>query len=138
MKFLIDECLTPDLVAIANNAGYEAHHVTRIGKQSEKDWELVSYAIENDFAMVTRNSKDFRGEDGKPGFLTREELHPGLICPNAYPMDRERMALLFAHALEFLRGDNITDLINQVLEVDHGEDEVTLRLYEAPPSSRHS
>ena len=32
MRFLIDECLTTDLIAIANQAGHEAQHVARIGK----------------------------------------------------------------------------------------------------------
>lgn len=32
MRFLIDECLSVDLVTIAAQAGYEAYHVARVGK----------------------------------------------------------------------------------------------------------
>jgi predicted nuclease of predicted toxin-antitoxin system len=32
MKFLIDECLSIDLISIASLAGYEAQHVAHVGK----------------------------------------------------------------------------------------------------------
>ena len=44
MRFLIDECLTVDLVSVANRAGHEAHHVTRVGKAGWKDWNVARYA----------------------------------------------------------------------------------------------
>jgi predicted nuclease of predicted toxin-antitoxin system len=133
MRFLIDECLSIELVHIANQAGFEAHHVSRVGRRSEKDWKLVAFVIENDFVMVTRNSKDFRGDGTTPGFLTKEEVHPGLVSLNAERMNRKVMADLFAEALQFLTDAAVSDLVNQVLEVDCdrlGQFEV--RLYESP------
>jgi predicted nuclease of predicted toxin-antitoxin system len=32
MRFLIDECLSIDLVSVAHQAGHEAQHVARVGK----------------------------------------------------------------------------------------------------------
>jgi predicted nuclease of predicted toxin-antitoxin system len=32
MRFLIDECLSLDLVALASHAGHQAQHVARVGK----------------------------------------------------------------------------------------------------------
>ena len=41
MRFLIDECLTIDLVSIAGRAGYEARHVAHVGKAGWKDWNVA-------------------------------------------------------------------------------------------------
>jgi hypothetical protein len=47
-----------------------------------KDWELVGYAVENDFTLVTSNLQDFRGAGGaKPGgHYAEQPIHAGLIC----------------------------------------------------------
>ena len=37
MRILIDECLSTDLIPVANAAGHEAQHVARIGKAGWKD-----------------------------------------------------------------------------------------------------
>jgi predicted nuclease of predicted toxin-antitoxin system len=37
MRFLIDECLSIDLVKVANEAGHEAQHVARLGKAGWQD-----------------------------------------------------------------------------------------------------
>ena len=43
LKFLIDECLSPDSVAVAVGAGFsESSHVTWLGKSGWKDWEFWS------------------------------------------------------------------------------------------------
>jgi len=134
MKFLIDECLSTDLASIAHATGYSAEHVARTGLASTKDWDLVPYLIENDLVMVTRNSKDFRGRSGKPGYLTSQSLHPGLICLNATNMDGSLMEALFKAALDYLEVNGIQDLMNQVLELDFDEKNEVLNfnLYEAP------
>ena len=53
MKLLIDECLSPDLAALAWDAGWHCAHVARIGLRSAQDWQLVQYAIDNDWVIVT-------------------------------------------------------------------------------------
>ena len=43
-KFLIDECLSPDLAALARDRGFaESSHVTWLGKAGWKDWELKRF-----------------------------------------------------------------------------------------------
>ncbi|HEY4212377.1 MAG TPA: DUF5615 family PIN-like protein [Steroidobacteraceae bacterium] len=32
MRFLVDECLSLDLVTVATEGGFEAHHVAHVGK----------------------------------------------------------------------------------------------------------
>ena len=62
MKFLIDECLSLDLVEVARERGFvESSHVVWMGKAGWKDWELKPFILEGDWTLVTRNSVDFRG-----------------------------------------------------------------------------
>ena len=63
MRFLIDECLSVDLVAVAGECGHEAQHVARVGRAGWKDWNVVRYASEGDFILVTNNASDFRLDD---------------------------------------------------------------------------
>jgi predicted nuclease of predicted toxin-antitoxin system len=37
VRFLIDECLTVDLVTVAREAGHEAQHVAQVGRAGWKD-----------------------------------------------------------------------------------------------------
>ncbi|OYW52552.1 MAG: hypothetical protein B7Z29_19205, partial [Hyphomicrobium sp. 12-62-95] len=68
MKFLIDECLSPELARLAHKRGYgESSHVTWLGRTGAKDWELVRFIAELDWTLVTRNSFDFRGSAARPG-----------------------------------------------------------------------
>lgn len=134
MKFLIDECLKPDLVSLAHDVGFMAISVRDLGKCGSKDWKIVPYVIDNDYILVTHNSRDFRDSNGKPGYLTKESLHPGLICLNSAnsAMTPDLQAALFGAALEFLSNNGIQDLMNQVIEVDCLGDNVDIRHYEAP------
>ncbi len=136
MRFLIDECLKPDLALLAHRVQFEAISVRDLGMCGAKDWDIAAYVIENDFVLVTHNSKDFRHTNGSPGYLTQEQLHPGLICLNTdgRPMTPGVQMDLFETALQFLLENSITDLMNQVVEIDYVGDEVNIRHYEAPTS----
>ena len=73
MRFLIDECLSVQLVAVAGAAGHEAHHVAHVGKAGWKDWNVVHYAREQDLVLVTNNAADFRK------LYAAQPLHAGLV-----------------------------------------------------------
>ena len=123
MRFLIDECLSVDLVSVAERAGYEAHHVARIGKAGWKDWNVVRYAGDGDFVLVTNNASDFlKRYAGQP-------IHTGLviIIPNVNRTVQQQLFQVFIEELATLG-----DLVNRVLEVDLDGDEVTLALYDLP------
>jgi Domain of unknown function (DUF5615) len=60
VRFLIDECLSIDLVTIAGGSGHEAQHVAHVGRADWKDWNVVRYARDGDFVLVTNNASDFR------------------------------------------------------------------------------
>lgn len=116
MRFLIDECLSVELVTVAGEAGHEAHHVAHVGRAGWKDWNVLHYARERDFVLVTNNAADFRK------LYATEPLHAGLVIliPN---VDGEMQKRLFQGALEQLA--IYGEPINQVLEVDIEGDEAT-------------
>jgi len=123
MRFLIDECLTIDLVSVAHQAGHEAHHAAHVGKAGWKDWNVARHAAAGDFVVVTNNASDFRQ------LYAAQPLHAGLviIIPS---VDRVRQQQLFRGALDELA--QIGEPINRVLEVNIESDEATFRLYEFP------
>jgi predicted nuclease of predicted toxin-antitoxin system len=123
MKFLIDECLTIDLVTAAFESGHPAEHIVRIGKAGLKDWNVVNYARQGDFCLVTNNAEDFRK------LYAAEPLHPGLIIliPN---VNRERQLALFHEVLALLA--TMDEPINQMIEADFDGDEAVFRLSDWP------
>jgi predicted nuclease of predicted toxin-antitoxin system len=123
MRFLIDECLTIDLVSIANQAGHEAQHVAHVGKAGWKDWNVARFASDGDFVLVTNNAIDFRR------LYARQPLHSGLIIiiPNVSRVEQRR---LFRGALDELA--TAGEPINRVLEVDVDGEDVTFDFYDLP------
>jgi predicted nuclease of predicted toxin-antitoxin system len=126
MRFLIDECITTTLVSVASEAGHETLHVAHVGRAGWKDWNVLRYAAEGDFILVTNNASDFRR------LYATEPIHAGLviIIPNVGRAEQRR---LFRGALDELIRHG--DLVNQVFEVDVEGDEVTFTIYEMPPGS---
>jgi len=125
MRFLIDECLSPSLVSVARQAGYDAQHVAHVGKGGWMDWNVAEYASEGDFVLVTNNASDFRRL-----YATRP-VHVGLviIVPNVNRTDQQR---LFLGALAALA--TFGEPINRVLEVDIDGEDMTFTLYDFPPA----
>ena len=67
-KFLIDNCLTPELAKLARDRGHEdATHLEWRHRSNWKDWNVTNMAIDGDWTLVTRNSVDFRGPADAPG-----------------------------------------------------------------------
>jgi hypothetical protein len=140
MKFLIDECLSPELSVLARDRGYpESSHIVWIGKAGAKDWQLLSIILAGDWTFVTRNSYDFRGPrhaPGSKGQYRRTDLHAGLVCLNSPAgMGIDVQVELFEIALEEL--GNKGDLVNKVLEVtleNDSDTEIIIRRYPLPPA----
>lgn len=90
---LVDECLSTALVAVAKARGVDAVHAAHLGKGGWQDWNLVSFALDNDYVMATNNRRHFLREYLKRAF------HNGLIIivPN---VDREAQIGLFGRALD--------------------------------------
>ena len=138
MRFLVDECLSPELVRLARERGYgESTHVVWRKLSGKKDWELKPVILDGDWTFVTRNSVDFRGPLSKPGSRGQYAdvaLHAGLICLNGPDgMDVDVQLELFGQALEELMIDG--DMVNQVLEITLEDDNGELHIlrYKLPP-----
>jgi predicted nuclease of predicted toxin-antitoxin system len=123
VRFLIDECLSVDLVSVAGQAGHDAQHLAHIGRAGWKDWNVVRHARDGDFVLVTNNASDFRR------LYAVQPLHAGLII--LIPVvDRALQRRLFRAALDELAV--IGEPVNRVLEVDLDGEDVTLTLYDLP------
>ena len=111
MKFLIDECLSPSLAAIARKQGYPlSTHVTWLGLRAREDWALVRRAVADGYVLVTNDRTDFTT------LVEREPHHPGLVCITVAHglMSLDVQTRLFEHALARLEGQ---DIGGRVLEI---------------------
>ncbi|HEX6039565.1 DUF5615 family PIN-like protein [Longimicrobium sp.] len=124
IQFLVDECLSPGLLDVAREHGFNAYHVTQRGWGSDSDPQLLGRILAEDLTFVTNNWKDFRP------MISRTDVHPGVVAilPN---VRRERQMALFAAALAEICGAAL-DMVNTVLEVGA---EGTVTRYALPPGS---
>jgi hypothetical protein len=139
MKFLIDQCLSPELADLARRRGFiESTHVSQRKRAATSDLQLMSYILAGDWTFVTRNARDFRGSPIKPGrkgHYRAAELHAGLICingPNGMDLDIQLEA--FAAVLDSLEVAE-PDLTNQVFEAtieSETASDIILRRYDLP------
>jgi predicted nuclease of predicted toxin-antitoxin system len=122
MTFLIDECLHPSLVHVAELRGQQAFFVAHLGMQGWPDKDVVERALERDFVLVTNNAVDFRR------LYERVALHAGLIIvvPQVSP---EKQRLLFGAVLDEV-GDRW--LVNTVIEVMLEDQHITIAEYAWP------
>jgi Domain of unknown function (DUF5615) len=137
MPFLIDECLSEELVHRARERGHhDATHIRWIGKRGWQDWHLIDVIVEGGYTFVTKNSVDFRGpanDPGSSGEHAKVELHAGLICLNSPdPMNLDVQLDMFDFILDRLAED--TDLYNRCLDITYlpAEDEFDVICYDIP------
>jgi predicted nuclease of predicted toxin-antitoxin system len=122
IQFLIDECLSPKLVDVANRFGHLAHHVLYRNWHSKEDAELLGFIREESLTVVTNNWKDFEP------MLRREGVHPGaVVIPN---VPRAEQIASFERALGAIHAiDPPCDMINTVVEVEASGE---VRIYPMP------
>ncbi len=122
MIFLIDECLHPSLVGVAEERDHQAHYLVYLGMQGWKDPDVLKRVAERDYTLVTNNAADFRR------LYADLDLHAGLIIivPNVTP--RRQQALLGA-VLDHL---GKRSMVNTVVEVEFEGDQVAIIEYDLP------
>ncbi|KQT43211.1 toxin-antitoxin system, toxin component, PIN family protein [Aureimonas sp. Leaf454] len=126
---LIDECLSPDLAALAQSRGYNSIHVLHRGRRGAKDPDLMPLIRAESFVFVTANGKDFLK------LYARETLHPGLIIIVHGNGTAERQIELFALALDEIERNS--DITNKLLEV-FADGSVVIRDYPEDPGGSHA
>jgi predicted nuclease of predicted toxin-antitoxin system len=135
-KILIDENLSPSLVADAQEKGFFCTHVNHLGKTGTKDWELKRIILNGDWTFVTNNSIDFRGPADNPGSTGEYadvRLHAGLVSIDArFGLNLNLQRQVFRLILDELAKNG--DLTNQLLQVDVKKDgQVELARIALPP-----
>ncbi len=122
IQFLIDECLSPRLVEVANRFGYVAHHVQHRNWKSKQDEVLLGFIREESLTLVTNNWRDFAP------MLRREEIHPGaIVIPN---VPRAGQIAAFEQALCAIQAaEPPLDMVNTVVEVEESGE---VRVYSLP------
>lgn len=125
MKLLIDENLSPTLVARCAQKGLYAVAVAHVGLSGRRDIVIWHYALENDFVVVTANPRDFMN-------LLDAELHPGLIALLEGGLSRDEQWSRLELALDRIlkAADPAAYMINRVVEVISARE---LRVREIPP-----
>lgn len=110
IRFLIDECLSPELAVEARTRGFEAAPVIHMGLSGAADHNLRSVIAAGDFTFVTNNGRDFLR------LYKLLDVHAGLIIilPNMRKAGQRR---LFRVALDAIAAAE-TDMVNQLVEVD--------------------
>jgi predicted nuclease of predicted toxin-antitoxin system len=98
-----------------------------------KDYQVASYAIDNNMILVTNDMSDFRR------IYKRRRLHPGIVflaVMDSGIMDREAQAFMFEAALENVEED---EPINEAVQAQLDENEdgdwlLTVTRYPLPRS----
>jgi predicted nuclease of predicted toxin-antitoxin system len=112
-RLLVDECLTPELVPIACEFGFEAYHVAHIGLSGEPDRIVFQRVMNDNFLFVTNDREDWNA------LISRVDLHAGLLVIRPR-CRREVQKTLFRTALVEVRA--VGGLLNKVLEIDENAD----------------
>lgn len=120
LKLLIDECVTPLLVAVAQEFGYVAHFIHHRGWGTLRDDQLLPRLLTDDLTIVTNNRTDWLG------LLGEEDLHPGVIViienvPRAAEIEH------FTRVMVAIAG--LSGLVNTAVEVSA---DGTVRAYDLP------
>jgi predicted nuclease of predicted toxin-antitoxin system len=125
VKLLIDEHLSPGLVARCAQRGVYAVAVAHVGLPGSKDRAVWQHALENDFVVVTANTRDFMN-------LLDTEVHPGLIVLWEGSLSRDEQWIRLELALDRIlkNPDPAGFMINRVVEV---VSEREIRVREIPP-----
>jgi predicted nuclease of predicted toxin-antitoxin system len=110
-RIFIDECLSAALVSVAKDRQVGADYGPHVGKGGWQDWNIIRFALENDYIVATNNRRDFLHA------YANVDLHNGLVIlvPS---LGRAGQIKLFSAALEemIILGDHAINKLIEVLE----------------------
>ena len=105
MKLLVDMNLSPRWIAALNNAGWEAVHWSAVGRGIALDSEIMLYAAQNNYVVLTHDM-DFsailaatQGEKPSVVQLRTEDVSPTVISAQVVAALRHMESELEAGAL---------------------------------------
>lgn len=117
MKFWIDEDLSPSLVEVCHDAGYQATSVRDRAKLSTKDHALAEILLDEAWILVTNNAGDFLKLAARAG------LHAGLVFIElgSARIERDWLAAAITHIERRATEAEETAerfMVNRVVDVD--------------------
>src|ERR1700722_5555732 len=111
MRLLLDEHISPALVARLAEVGIYAQSVPHVGLAGRADHEIWQYALDHDFAVVTTNARDFIE-------LLDIDVHPGLIILRESGLSREEQWDRLWPVIEHVQNSGDPDfLLNKLIEI---------------------
>jgi predicted nuclease of predicted toxin-antitoxin system len=120
-KFLIDECLSPQLAGVAREYGCFALHVNWLSRSGYSDRSHAAFALAEEMILVTNDGADYSA------IYRAIDLHPGLVV--ILPVvKRPIQQSLFRAVVERLVMER--DVINKLIEID---EEGAITISEFPP-----
>ena len=111
MRLLLDEHISPALVARLAKADVFAQSVPHVGLAGRADHEIWTYAFDRGFAVVTTNARDFIE-------LLDVDVHPGLIVLRESGLSREEQWERIEPVIEYIKDSGDEDfLLNKLIEI---------------------
>lgn len=111
MRLLLDEHISPALVARLAEVGIYAQSVSHVGLAGRADHEIWQYALDHDFAVVTTNARDFIE-------LLDVDLHPGLIVLRESGLSRNEQWDRLQPVIKHVKDSGDEDfLLNKLIEI---------------------
>ena len=111
MRLLLDEHISPTLVARLGELGTYAQSVPHVGLAGKADYEVWKYALDHGFAVVTTNARDYIE-------LLNVDVHPGLIVLRESGLTREEQWLRLKPVVEQANRANDEDFfLNKLIEI---------------------
>lgn len=119
MRLWFDEDLSPTLVQMANERGFDATCNRDRGVLGRKDPQLRQLVQSEEYVFVTDNASDFRP------MYERDEVHPGLVVMPA-EVTRERQQQLVGTLISWIMTAAAADqqspadfMVNKLVEVNN-------------------
>jgi predicted nuclease of predicted toxin-antitoxin system len=118
VRLWFDEDLSPSLVQVAEDCGFEATCNRDRGMLGSKDPELREAIQQEEFVLVTDNAADFTP------MLVRDGIHPGLVVlPGTVRRDRQQSlaSIVIGYIVQLAHdaGESPADfMVNKLVEID--------------------
>jgi predicted nuclease of predicted toxin-antitoxin system len=127
LTLLLDEHLSPTLIARCAERGFVAQSVVYLKLDNTDDRVIWRYAFEHDLVVVTTNARHFLR-------LLDVELHPGLIVLREGGLTRAEQWDRLVRALDHAQGQPepaASYMVNRVIDILGQDDEPVVR--QIPP-----
>jgi predicted nuclease of predicted toxin-antitoxin system len=128
LNILLDENLSPRLVARLSMVGVFAQHVSHVGLSGKSDFDVWCYAFAHEQIVITINAKDFLN------LAANSELHSGLMILRQSGLTTQEQWEWIEPAIKLAKSEEEQgrNLINRAIEIFSPEHLVVRNLPDQP------